>query len=122
MKSSEAVVEPSTTTGEALSSSAWVKNRPSATVRARTPSHDGVVPTTLVVQLVLPLTSDASVVETGATAAMSGAVVWSANATASRVVSVEAEPRPPRMPPVVVDEPGETISRLLPSELIWAFT
>ena len=97
MKSSEAVVEPITTTGEALSSSAWVKNRPSATVRARTPSHDGVVPTTLVVQLVLPLTRDASVVETGATAAISGAVAWSDNATASRVVSVEAEPRPPRI-------------------------
>ena len=35
-----------------------VKNRPSATVRARTGSQSGVVPTTFVVQLVLPLTSD----------------------------------------------------------------
>src|SRR3954452_6650869 len=54
--SSSAVVAPMTATGEALSSSVWVKKRPSATVRARTGSQLGVVPTTLVVQLVLPLT------------------------------------------------------------------
>ena len=38
------------------------------------------------------------------------------------MVSVDAEPAPPRTPPVVVLLPGETISRLLPSELIRAPT
>ena len=122
VKSSAAVVAPSTTTGAELSSSAWVKNRPSAVERARTPSQLGVVPTTLVVQLVLPLTSDVCALDTGATAAMSGAVGAVAKAAASRSVSVDAEPRPPRMPPIEVELPGETISRLLPSELIWALT
>src|SRR5580765_8069998 len=88
VNSSSAVVAPRTTTGDALSSSSWVKNRPSLTVRARTGNQLGVVPTTLVVQLVLPLTSEVCELETGATAAISGAVVRSPRAVASRSVRV----------------------------------
>jgi len=53
---------------------------------------------------------------------MSGATTGLASAVASRVVSVDADPRPPRMPLVVVVLPGETMSRLLPSWLIWLRT
>src|SRR5438067_5460562 len=44
------VEEPSTTTAAAFVSSAAVMNRPLSSVRALTSNHDGVVPTTLVVQ------------------------------------------------------------------------
>ena len=36
----------------------------------------------------------------------------------SRTVSVEAEPNPPRIPVLLVELPGVTMSRLLPSALI----
>ena len=42
--------EPSTTTFAASRFSAAVKNRPSSTLRARTSSHEGVVPTAVVDQ------------------------------------------------------------------------
>src|ERR1700690_1653426 len=73
--SSLAVVAPSTVTAAVLFSSAWVRNRPEETVRARTPSHAGVVPTTEVVQLEFPATSVADDDVVGATAAMSGATI-----------------------------------------------
>ena len=53
----------------------------------------------------------------GATAVMSGATVCSASAVASPVVSVEAEPKPPRTPLLLVVLPGETMSRLLPERV-----
>src|SRR5665647_884979 len=105
-----------------LLSSAKLKKRPSARLRALTWSQSGVVPTTLVVQLVVPAVSDCDPVTTGATLAMSGATTRLASAVESRIVSVEADPRPPRMPVALVVLPGETISRLLPSWLIWSRT
>jgi len=117
-----AVSEPSTATAALSATSALVRKRPSDSVRARTSSHDGPVPTTEVVQLVEPAVSDSEVDLIGATAAMSGAATVEARASASSVVSVDAVPNPPLMPPVVVELPGVTISRLLPNELIRAPT
>ena len=96
--------------------------RPSVIERPRTVSHDGLVPTTVVVQLVVPATrvSDSELV--GATAPMSGATVFEASAAASPAVSVEAEPNPPRMPELDVVLPGEMVRRLVPSAAIWELT
>ena len=77
--------------------SASVMNRPLDNVRDRTGNQDGVVPTTDVVQLVEPLVSDSEVVLTPATAPMSGAATFEARAAASSVVSVDADPKPPRI-------------------------
>ena len=113
--SSVAVSEASTVTGAALDSSAAVMNRPDERVRSRTESHDGVVPTTVVVQFVEPLTSDwLTLCNTGATPLTSGAAVFDDRAVASAMVSVDADPNPPRTPPLV-ELPGETISRFPPS-------
>ncbi len=116
--SSCAVLGPSTTTVRALSSSAAVTNVPEDSLRARTSSHCGVLPTTDVVQLVLPLSISSDVLCVGATAAMSGAAVLDFNALASLIVRVDAEPKPPRTPLELVELPGDTMSRLLPSALI----
>ena len=91
-------------------------------MRPRTVSHEGSVPTTVVVQLVVPATrvSDCEVV--GATASMSGATVFDARAVASPTVRVEAEPKPPRMPELDVVLPGETVRRLEPSAVISELT
>src|SRR6478672_9206073 len=56
-----AVDGPSTTTGRALASSAAVMKLPDDTLRARTCSHCGVLPTTDVVQFVLPLSISSDV-------------------------------------------------------------
>jgi len=120
--SSVAVVEPSTATDAASLSSAVVKKRPSVRLRALTGSQFGVAPTTLVVQFAVPAVRDWELVTTGATRAMSGATTALERADASRVVSVDADPRPPRIPVVLVVLPGETMRRLLPSWLIWART
>ena len=115
-----AVVGPSTVTSATFFSSAAVRNRPSASVRARTSASSGVVPTTLVVQLAVPAVRVCPVIEIGATAAMSGAAVLDASAPASCRVSVVAEPSGPFTPPELVALPGVMISRLVPSALIWA--
>src|SRR6266536_4119771 len=99
--SSVAVSAASTVTAAALASSAAVRNRPLASVRPRTSCQDGVVPTTVVVQFVEPLTTDCEPCSTGATPATSGAAVCDDSAAASAVVSVDAEPKPPRSPPLV---------------------
>ena len=52
--------------------------RPDVTPRERTSCQLGVVPVSVVVQFVVPLTSDADVVDTGATAATSGAAAFDA--------------------------------------------
>src|ERR1700752_1791789 len=57
-KSCGAVSGPSTTTGAAVSSSAVVRNRPDSMVRDRTPCQLAVVPVSVVVQLVVPCTSE----------------------------------------------------------------
>jgi hypothetical protein len=114
LNSSEAVSEPRTTTFAPAEASSGVKNRPEASVRERTSFQFGVVPTTLEVQLVVPAVSAVVVVLAGATRATSGATVRSAIAWASARVSVEAEPKPPRTPLLLVLLPGETISRLEP--------
>src|SRR5689334_16223556 len=85
-----AVVDPSTTTEAALLSSAAVMKRPLETVRARTPSHCGVVPTALVVQFDVPATRVTDVDTDGATAATSGATSFDPNASASAFVNVDA--------------------------------
>ena len=76
------------------------------------------VPVTVEVQVVDADCSDPDVVDTGATAAMSGATAGSASMAASAVVNVETEPPPPRKPPVEVDWPGVTMIRFEPSALI----
>ena len=93
-------------------------------VRLRTCSHAGVVPATVVVQVLELMSSvrDADEDWTGATALMSGATVLEARAVASACVSVDAEPNPWRMPLEDVELPGETVSRLVPSELMAFFT
>ena len=53
---------------------------------------------------------------------MSGATVLEARAAASLWVRVDAEPNPWRIPLEDVELPGETVSRLVPSELIWDLT
>ncbi len=97
-------------------------NRPSVIERPRTVNHEGSVPTTVVVQLVVPATrlSDSDVV--GATAAMSGATVFDDSAVASPTVRVEAEPNPPRMPELEVVLPGEMVRRLEPRAVISELT
>src|SRR5882757_3809829 len=114
--SSLAVSEASTVTAAAPDWSASVRNRPDSNVRPRTESHDAVVPTTVVVQFVAPLTSDWLLLcRMGATPLTSGADVLDVRAVESAMVSVDADPNPARTPPV--DElPGDTISRLPPSE------
>jgi hypothetical protein len=105
----------STVTAAAFVSSAAVRNRPDATVRPRTDAHCEVVPTTVVVQFVAPLTSDSLLLcRIGATPLMSGAAVFELSAVASAMVSVDADPNPPRRPPLV-ELPGEMINRLPPS-------
>ena len=77
-KSSLAVSEPSTTTRAAVDSSLALMNRPDDNFRERTVCHDEVVPVRVVVQFVEPFSSSADVVDTGATAEMSGAAVFDA--------------------------------------------
>ena len=117
-----AVDGPSTVTAAWSALSASVRNRPAARVRARTSSQDGDVPTTVVVQFVDPAVSDSDEFLTAATPVMSGAATGEDRASASLMVSVEADPAPPRTPVVLVVLPGVTISRLLPSEEIRAPT
>ena len=92
--------------------------RRARTVRARTVSQLGVLPTTEVVQLVEPLVRLSDRLVVGATAATSGATVCEASAVASETVSVDAEPDPPRTPELLVVLPGVTTNRLVPSALI----
>ena len=113
---------PRTTTAEAFVRSAEERNRPEVTPRERTADQLGVVPVRVVVQLVEPTTSDADVVDVGATDCTSGAVAGAARASASCCVSVDAEPKPPRVPVVEVELPGETTRMLVPSSLIWSCT
>ena len=77
--------------------------------------HDGVVPVSVVVQLVSPAVSATLAVGTGATATTSGATsVDDPRASASPTVSVDAEPNPPRTPVLSVELPGETTRRFVP--------
>ena len=117
-KSSWAVVAPRTTTGALVDRSWATMNRPSVIDRPRTVSHDGSVPTTVVVQLVVPATRLSLSESAGATEWMSGATTLEVRAAASPTVSVEAEPKPPRMPELDVVLPGVTVSRLDPRAVI----
>src|SRR5665647_1820022 len=121
-KSSAAVVAPRTTTDAAEAWSALDRNTPLDMVRARTDNQEGVVPTTVVVQLLAPATRDCELEVLGATAAMSGATTGEARACASAWVSVEADPNPPRSPVVLVVLPGEMINRLVPRASTCAVT
>src|SRR3954469_13887326 len=109
LKSSLTVSDPSTTTERAFARSSAAIKGPDDSARARTSPQAGVVPTTLVVQLVLPAASDSLAVDAGATAAMSGATVRLPRASASATVSVEDVPRPPRTPDELVVDPGVTM-------------
>ena len=72
----------------------------------------------MVVQLLDPAVSVSEEERTGATALISGATVFDDSAVASASVRVEAEPKPPRIPLVEVELPGEMVSRLVPRALI----
>ncbi len=89
-------------------------NRPSVMDRPRTVSHEGSVPTTVVVQLFDPATRLSFEEVAGATALMSGATTFESSAAASPTVRVDAEPKPPRMPELEVVLPGVTVSRFEP--------
>ncbi len=106
------------------SATSWrSRKRPWVTDRSRTVAHDGVVPTTVDVQLAEPATSVADDCTIGATAAMSGATTFDDRAVASASVNVDAVPSASRIPAVDVVLPGVTVSRLVPraliSELTW---
>jgi hypothetical protein len=112
--SSWAVVCPSTTTCACSFTCFCVKKTPSESVRALAMSHPGELPCTVVDQLELVLTSVAVASTTGATAATSGTSALSSRPATSCMVSVFAEPDPPRTPKLEV-LPGEIVSRLVPS-------
>src|SRR6476661_1173177 len=95
---SVAVVGPRTTTAAESATSASVRNDPYAVVRERTSAHAAVVPTTVVVQDVEFAVNASEDCLTGATPAMSGATTGEASAVASSSVSVDADPKPPRIP------------------------
>ena len=87
-------------------------------------ASDGVVPTTLVVQLVVPAVSDR---DGGRRRRRPRRCPARRSVDASASASLHGQrgrrPKPPRTPPVLgACCPGETISRLVPSALIWART
>src|ERR1700742_4683824 len=113
--SSDAVSDASTVTAAECASSDAGMKRPDDRLRPRTESQLGVVPTTVVVQFVDPLSTSCELLcRTGATPPMSGADCLDARAAASAAVSVDADPNPPRTP-LLVELPGEMISRFPPS-------
>src|SRR5664280_195096 len=120
--SSWAVVAPSTATSARVARSWAAMNLPSVIDRPRTVSHEGSVPTTVVVQLVVPAARLSDTVEAGATALTSGATTFDERAAASPTVSVDAEPNPPRIPALEVVLPGVTVRRFEPSAEIWELT
>lgn len=120
--SSVAVSGPRTTTAATCSSSSAVRKRPLVTSRDRTVFQASVVPVSVVVQLVSPTISEAVEVAVPATATTSGAASSPASASTSAVVSVDAEPKPPRAPVLSVELPGEITSTLVPSSSIWSRT
>ena len=93
-------------------------NRPWVTVRPRTVSHFGVVPTTVDVQVFEPANRFSGDATVGATAWTSGATVFDDKAVTSASVRVWAEPNPPWKPVDEVALPGDTVSRLVPRALI----
>src|SRR6478672_1328638 len=97
-------------------------NRPEVTPRERTTDQLGEVPVRVVVQFVEFSTRAADVVETGATDCTSGATERVASAVASCWVNVEADPKPPRVPVVEVELPGDTTRMFVPSSSIWSWT
>ena len=118
LKSSDAVVAPSTATAE-WSCTSWLSmKRPSAKVRPRTVSQDGVVPCTLVVAVSLPALRTSVSEVMAATALMSGASTCEASALASASVNVDAEPSAPRTPVLDVELPAVMVRTLEPSALI----
>ena len=119
--SSEAVSEPRTATA-AWSVTSWLsRKRPSviAAVADRLPGRGGAVdrggP-----GVGVGVVGDASPMSdsTGATALMSGATTLDCRAAASASVRVEAVPKPFRTPLEEVVLPGDTVSRLVPRELM----
>ena len=101
-------------------SSVAVRNGRADRVRDRTSSQDGVVPTTVVVQFVDPAVSDSPSADVvAATAAMSGATTGRGQRLGVRLRSASTRCRSRRARrPCSSCCPGETISRLVPSELI----
>src|SRR5258708_56523 len=93
-----AVVAPSTITWVRVATSLALKNVPLPSVRVLVTSHPSVLPETVVLQFVDPSTRVARPCETGATAAMSGALCWSCRPSTSDMLSVSALPAPPNTP------------------------
>ena len=114
---------PSTTTAAAFVWSAAVRNRPEVTPRERTADQLGVVPVSVVVQLVEPIDERR---RRGRRRRDRLRRRERRRATPGRrrpaAVSVDAEPKPPRVPVVLVELPGETTRMLVPSSLIWSCT
>src|SRR6476646_5055866 len=94
---------------------------PLPTVRELATSQSGVLPETVVLQLLDALTRETRPWETGATAAMSGAFWRSISPSTSFIVNVLALPPPPNTPPVKL-LPGAIVSRLVPREEMRAVT
>ena len=116
LKSSAAVVGARTVTASSS------RKRPWATVRERTVNHEGVDPTTVVVQLAVPAVRLSDDCVMGATALISGATVFDSRADTSAVVSVVAEPSASRIPALEVELPGVMVRMLVPSEVISELT
>ena len=96
--------------------------RPDVTSRERTSCQSAVVPVSVVVQLVVPCTSETDEVDAADDGGDVGGDVVEAMASTSDWVSVDAVPKPPRTPVLSVELPGETTSRLVPSSSICAWT
>ncbi len=93
LKSSDAVVAPSTAVA-VWSLMSWLSmNRPWASERPRTVSQLAVEPCTVVVHVLEPATSSSEDEVIGATAFTSGASTWLERAATSDMVRVEALPR-----------------------------
>ena len=113
--SSWAVVAPSTTTSARVARSWATMNRPSVIDRPRTVSQEGLLPTTVDIQLFVPATRLSDAELAGATACTSGATTFEVRAAASPAVNVDAEPNPHRIPDDDVVLPGVTVSRFDPN-------
>ncbi len=117
----EAVVAPSTITWALVLTSALVMKVPLLIERALAISQSGVLPERVVLQLLDVLTSETRPCETGATAEISGAFWRSDSPATSRMVREFALAPPPNTPPKTV-LPGDTVSRLVPSDVMRAVT
>ena len=96
----------------ALRTSVWLRMSPCSITQERAMKYSGVTPVICVLQLLAPSITCALPDETGADATINGNLPM---ASASLMVTVGADPEPPRNPPADV-EPDMTMNRLLPMD------